>query len=172
MAKWVCDNPPAPGMYGLMQVYKRQGVTLGRVHNPLCGKRVKAAPEFAGTRKYADLLAIASPLASAVHRTLPENRQRCHYQMLAGKAIQWLKEGKSETETHVLLLEAAEVIRKELKPQKIKVRSKKKAERKPAFCIQLRITPSVSSRFSCMQRKKSVRRNMCSVGYWPHLVPQ
>lgn len=121
MAIYVCENPPAPGKYGILQVYKDRGRTIARIYNPLSGERVNTAPEFANTRKHAAWLAIASPLASAAHRTLPAGRQRAHYQQLAGKTIQWLKEGKSPAEVQLLLLEAVEDIRKELKQQRLQV---------------------------------------------------
>ncbi|BAV06041.1 hypothetical protein SAMN05421788_106112 [Filimonas lacunae] len=142
MAKYVCESPPVPGNYGIIQVYKRQGVTIARVRNPLCGKRVQTAPEFAGTRKYAQLLAIASPLASAVHQALPANRQRSHYQQLAGKAIQWLKEGKSEVEVRVLLQEAAEDIRSVLQPQRLKTgKARRSVRKKSVFNNRVAVIP-------------------------------
>lgn len=119
MAIYVSDNPPPPGNYGRYQVYIDRGRTIGRVPNPLSGGRVKNAPEFANTRKYASLLAAASPLASAIHRTLPVNRTRAHYQQLAGKAIQWLKDGKTTEEVQLLLQEAADLMRITLKNQQI-----------------------------------------------------
>lgn len=114
MAKYVIPNPPPPGNYGVINVYIDRGITVARMRNPLSSSRVKTAPEFAGLRRYSDWLAIASPLASAAHRTLPENRRRKHYQQLAGKAIQWLKEGKSIAEVKALLTQAAAVISREL----------------------------------------------------------
>jgi hypothetical protein len=142
MAKYMCENPPLPGNYGSLQVYIDRGITCARVRNPLCGRRVKTAPEFANTRKYAAVLAIASPLASAAHNTLPASRQRAHYHKLVGKAVQWVKAGKSADEIQVLLTEAATAIRKELKKQWIKalIHQKKKG-RKPVYSIPAATTP-------------------------------
>lgn len=136
MAIYVCENPPAPGNYGMLQVYKDRGRTIARVRNPLTRRRVKSAPEFANTRKYADLLVLASPLASAAHRTLPEGRQRTHYQQLTGKAIQWLKKGKSVADVQLLLEEAVEEIRKQLKQQRIQTLLQlRRAGRKAVFTV-------------------------------------
>lgn len=120
MAKYVCENPPPPGNYGILQVYISKGITCVRVPDTLDGKRVKTAPEFANTRKHASLFAQAAPLAAVVHRTLPMNKQRAHYQLLAGKAYQWLKAGNTPEEVHLLLLEAAELIRKALNRERVK----------------------------------------------------
>lgn len=144
MAIFTGDHPPPPGNYGRFQVYIDRGRTIGRVPNPLKRKRVKTAPEFANTRKYADLLATASPLASAAHRSLPSNRQRTHYQQLAGKAIQWLKQGKSAAEVQILLLEAAEVICKGLTPEKSQPSIKQR--RKPLSGISVALIPVVCRR--------------------------
>lgn len=148
MAIYVCDNPPPPGNYGRFQVYVDRGRTIGRVPNPLEGVRVKNAPEFANTRKYADLLATASPLASAVHRTLPANRKRTHYQQLAGMAIQWLKEAKTVLEVQLLLQEAAELIRRELKRKRAQelVAERKKC-RKAVVAIPTFFVPETGKSF-------------------------
>lgn len=168
MAIYVCDHPPPPGNYGILQVYIDRGRTIARVPNPLDGKRVKNAPEFASTRKYAELLAVASPLASAAHRTLPATRQRVHYQRLAGKAIQWLKEGKSAEEVQLLLIEAVEEIRKELKQQRIETLIElRKACRKSVFSIAAAVTaPTQEKRIPLMSRKTN-RKFHLSVSYPP-----
>ncbi|SIS98194.1 hypothetical protein SAMN05421788_102471 [Filimonas lacunae] len=172
MAKYVCENPPAPGMYGKLQVYIREGITLGRIPSPLCRKRVKTAPEFAKTRKYAELLATASPLASEVHKMLPVNRERKHYQLLAGKAIQWLKEGRTVEEVRVLLVEAGEMVRRELEPKNIKTSLRRRITcRKSSMHIHLKIDSAV--------RKRPIKQHILlydifSIRYFVHkptLVP-
>lgn len=167
MAKYVCENPPLPGNYGSLQVYIDRGITCARVPNPLCGKRVKTAPEFANTRKYAAVLAIASPLASAAHNTLPASRQRAHYHKLVGKAVQWVKAGKSADEIQVLLTDAADSIRKELKSKRIKalIHQKKKG-RKPVFSIPAATIPfdiddSIPTG-RVHRARRSVFRNVCA----------
>lgn len=161
MAKYVCENPPPPGNYGLIQVYIDRGITCARVPNPLEGERVKSAPEFANTRKHAGLFAQAAPLAAVVHRTLPENRQRTHYQKLAGKAYQWLKAGKSREEVQLLLPEAAEEMRKELKQQRIKALiAERRKERKPVFSIPAVAIPALTDMPVTGCRTRRTRRHL------------
>jgi hypothetical protein len=95
---------------------------------------VKTAPEFAGTRKHAALLAMASPLASAAYRTLPVGKQRAHYQQLAGRVMQWLRQEKSLEQIQLLLQEAVEAVRTVLKRQRVlALIAQKKKVRKPVW---------------------------------------
>ncbi|GGH77140.1 hypothetical protein HNQ91_004195 [Filimonas zeae] len=142
MAIYVCDNPPPPGNYGRYQVYIDRGRSIGRVPNPLDSGRVKNAPEFANTRKHAALLAKAAPLASAAHRTLPDNRKRTHYQQLAGMAIQWLKQDKQEAEIQLLLQEATALMRRQLKRQKVQeLLAERKKDGKRVFALPSPVVP-------------------------------
>lgn len=119
MAIYTCENPPPAGRYGPLRIYKSKGRTIACMANPLSGERVKHAPEFANTRKHAELLAIASPLAAAAYSTLPDGRKRTHYQQLAGKAIHWLKADKNVAEVQILLQRAAAAIAKTFEEQQI-----------------------------------------------------
>lgn len=85
-----------------------------RANRPPASRRVKTAPEFAGLRNYANLLKLASPLASAMHKTIPKGRQRHHYQRLTGVAIQAMKAGKSRKEVEVLLQQEVALIGREI----------------------------------------------------------
>ncbi|MDR6341905.1 hypothetical protein HNQ91_004982 [Filimonas zeae] len=111
-------EPPFVGTRGGITIYRCGGQWRVRRCNRLCTKRVKTSAEFAGLRRYAHWLAIAAPLAAEVYRTLPDCRKRSHYQRLAGKAIQYVKDGKSSEDVMLLLLDEAAVIGRELQPEK------------------------------------------------------
>lgn len=72
------------GTFGCLCFYISRGMALVRVSNPLSSERVKTAPEFAGLRRYAELLKIASPLASAVYKALPQGKKRSDYVIISG----------------------------------------------------------------------------------------
>lgn len=96
--------------------YIANGEGLVRASNPLSSVRVKEAPEFAGLRRYADWLKVASPMAAEAYKALPATRKRTHYQKLTGKAIHWLKQGKTREEATALLAEEITLITRELQP--------------------------------------------------------
>ena len=63
-----------------------------RRKSTLSGKRVKKDPAFKETMHYAELLAVASKIASAIYSKLPsEQKSRKKYQAMTGKAMQLLK---------------------------------------------------------------------------------
>lgn len=63
----------------------------------LSGKRVKKDPAFAATMYYANMLGIASKIASAVYRQLhKKQRIKGLYRQLTGEAMQLLKAGKTK----------------------------------------------------------------------------
>lgn len=173
MAIYVCDNPPPPGIYGPLRIYKDRGRTIACTYHPLDGDRVKHAPEFAGTRKHAAFLAQAAPLASAAYSTLPAARKRAHYQQLAGKAIQGLKAGKSVAEVHELLLEAVEAIRREWKREKIQaLPGQRKTSRKPVFCLPAPVSPPAPDRNRRIGRRNRILYAAATAGCSPPLFWQ
>lgn len=98
--------------------YEMHGKGYVRTSNPLSRERVKTAPEFAGTRRYADYLKTASPVASALYKTLPKDkRQPAQRYALTGLGITLLKAGKTVTEMEALLAQETEQMREALEPR-------------------------------------------------------
>ncbi|BAV08745.1 hypothetical protein SAMN05421788_101202 [Filimonas lacunae] len=114
---------------GGVNFYIANGQGLARISNPLSSKRVKTAPEFAGLRRYADLLKTASPLASAVYKTLPAGKKRRDYQKLAGKALLLLKAGHTPEETLQQLHIEANAMCQETIPACAKPKKKKRLQK-------------------------------------------
>jgi hypothetical protein len=82
------------GTRGDLCFYEMDGKHLVRRKSTLSGKRVKHDPAFALTRVYADLMAQASRIASAVYRTIPRHeRQHVLYLTMTGAAQRMLKQG-------------------------------------------------------------------------------
>lgn len=74
--------------------YKLNGKFYARRASTLSRKRVKNAPAFALTRKYASLMAEASKLAAAVYRPIPRSkRKHALYRAMTGQAMALLKKG-------------------------------------------------------------------------------
>lgn len=74
--------------------YQMDGRFYVRIKSSLSGKRVKTDPAFAGTMRYASLLATAAKIASGLYRALPpEKKAMGVYRVLTGKAMRLLKEG-------------------------------------------------------------------------------
>lgn len=89
-----CGSYIVKGSIDNVCFYEMNGKGYARISNPLSSKRVKTAPEFAGTRRAAALLQQASPLACAVYKTLPKGKRTItHRRNLTGTAIQMLKQG-------------------------------------------------------------------------------
>lgn len=173
MAKYVCDNPPAPGKHGIILVYDCRGIRCARkIRNAKRhSRRVKTAPEFANTRKESNVMKTASPLASAVHRLLPENCTRAHFQRLNKMAMQLLREGKAVEDITPLLAKEGEAICKELTGQKIHALSGQRKNGVSVFSFPVTDKPFTGdrcSRFTTFRR----RRFRLSSWYRPDLVPQ
>lgn len=82
------------GCMGDLCFYKLDGQYYVRMKSSLSGKRVKKDPRFRLTMLYAGLMAQASKIASAVYRSLPDDkREHALYRLLTGKALRLLKEG-------------------------------------------------------------------------------
>ncbi|HNP20615.1 MAG TPA: hypothetical protein PKM63_20535 [Panacibacter sp.] len=86
--------------------YQMDGIFYVRKKSSLSGKRVKGDPAFAGTMRYANLLAEAAKIASGLYRVLPvEQKAKGLYKVLTGKVMQLLKAGKSAEQVVGLLQE-------------------------------------------------------------------
>ena len=100
------------GTVGNVTGYEMGGQYLLREKSNLTGERVKTDPAFAETMRRADYVKLASPMASAVHRTLPkEKRTRAHYQELFGKANSMFNAGCTVEDVQGMLVREAEAIR-------------------------------------------------------------
>lgn len=103
------------GTWDCVTFYEMNGEFYVRMKSSLTGKRVKKDPAYALTRQYAECLAIASPIASVVYRTLPkDSRKRADYQSLTGMAIQLLKAGVAAAEVKDLLGDVGLTLLKEM----------------------------------------------------------
>lgn len=79
--------------------YKLNGKFYARRASTLSRKRVKNAPAFALTRKYASLMAEASKLAAEVYRPIPRSkRKHALYRAMTGQAMTLLKKGVDKAE--------------------------------------------------------------------------
>ena len=79
--------------------YKLNGKFYARRASTLSRKRVKNAPAFALTRKYASLMAEASKLAAEVYRPIPRSkRKHALYRAMTGQAMALLKKGVDKAE--------------------------------------------------------------------------
>jgi hypothetical protein len=100
---------PAP-FYGTFKdqgicIYRMHGIDYIRAASSLTGKRVKTDAKFRKTMEWANRLAAASGLASAVYAMLPKYRRKHRlYRLLTGRAMQLIKAGSSVGETVVELL--------------------------------------------------------------------
>jgi len=94
--------------------YRMNGKYYARRKSTLSRKRVKKDKAFALTRKYAELLGMASSIAARVYRLLPKaQKQLSLYRAMTGKAMGMLKQGVSEEEVKACLeREARKGIRK------------------------------------------------------------
>lgn len=92
------------GTYNGLCFYCMNGKYYVRASNPLSRKRVLTDAAFAGTRRYAQWLAEASPIAAAIYRSVPvEKRQKGLYRTITGKALLLLKAGVAGAEVKALL---------------------------------------------------------------------
>ncbi len=97
--------PPFYGTRNGICTYKMYGNDYMRTASSLTGKRVKEDPVFKSTMAWAQRLAAASKLASAVYAMLPNYRRKFRlYRKLTGKSMQLLKAGKGIGEAVVELL--------------------------------------------------------------------
>lgn len=97
------------GSYGNACFYQCNGQYYMRSKSSLSGKRVKRDTKFAITMQYAKWMGEASKIASGVYRKLyAGNKSRKIYQLLTGKALKLLKEGKNKNEIVELLYKEAE----------------------------------------------------------------
>ncbi len=100
--------PKPPSFYGTYNgicIYRMYDNDYIRTASSLTGERVKKDPAFKNTMAWANRLAAASKLASAVYAMLPNYRRKFRlYRKLTGKSMQLLKAGKSVGETVVELL--------------------------------------------------------------------
>jgi Tfp pilus assembly protein PilZ len=77
-----------------LQFYKMEGKYYVRKKSSLTGRRVKTDKAFTLTMAYADLLKIASPIASKVYLQLPKGeRDNKFRRKLVGLAMQLFKQG-------------------------------------------------------------------------------
>lgn len=84
--------------------YKMNGKYYARRKSTLSRKRVKNAPAFALTRKYASLMAEASKLAAAIYRPIPRSRRKhALYRAMTGQAMTLLKRGMDKAEVRAQL---------------------------------------------------------------------
>jgi hypothetical protein len=84
--------------------YKSCGQYCVRKSSSLTGKRVKKSKAFSRTMENAGVLARASRIGSSIYRGLPKTfRQFWMYKAFTGEAIQWLRQGKTDEETRMIL---------------------------------------------------------------------
>ncbi|RPD39849.1 hypothetical protein [Chitinophaga barathri] len=77
--------------------YEMNGEHYARKKSTLSGKRVKTAPEFALTRVYSQIMALASKTAKTIYRSLPEEeRDVALYRKMVGAGQRLLKNGCAE----------------------------------------------------------------------------
>ena len=97
--------PPFYGTRDGICIYEMYGFDYMRTASSLTGERVKTDAKFKNTMAWAQRLAAASKLASAVYAMLPNYRRKFRlYRKLTGKSMQLLKAGKAIGETVVELL--------------------------------------------------------------------
>lgn len=95
--------------------YKMNGEYYARISNPLTARRVKHDPAFAGLMQYAQAMKKACPMASALYKTLPEDkRTNALRRSLIGVGIDLFRKGVGEERVYEILAEAVEVLRKEM----------------------------------------------------------
>lgn len=79
-----------------LQFYKMDGKYYARKKSSLTAKRVKKDKAFELTMAFADMLGIASKIASSVYRQIPgEERKHSYFRKMTGIAYSLLKEGVS-----------------------------------------------------------------------------
>lgn len=82
------------GCFGNICFYRLHGRFYARMKSSLSGKRVKRDIAFRNTMQYAEWLANASKISSAIYRSFPQEKKgRKVYQLLTGKVMQMLREG-------------------------------------------------------------------------------
>jgi hypothetical protein len=87
-----------------LQFYKMDGKYYVRKKSSLTGRRVKTDKAFTLTMAYADLLKMASPIASKVYLQMPKNERDNKYrQKLVGLAMQMIKQGMPVEEIYEYL---------------------------------------------------------------------
>lgn len=78
--------------------YRMEGKYYVRTKSSLTGKRVKKDPVFARTMHYANLLARASVISSALYKQLAAAQKvKGFYRKITGEAMRLIKEGLTET---------------------------------------------------------------------------
>lgn len=87
-----------------LQFYKMDGKHYVRKKSSLTGRRVKTDKAFTRTMAYADLLKIASPIASGVYLQMPKNGRNNKYRLkLVGIAMEMIKQGITVEEIYTQL---------------------------------------------------------------------
>ena len=87
------------GTRGGVTTYKMWTRYYVRRKSSLTAERVREAPEFAETRRYATLLGTAAKIGSVLYRELTPNRQRkFSYQFVTGQVMKLLRSGIKEEE--------------------------------------------------------------------------
>jgi len=99
MAKLFSGEPPFVGTYGDVCIYRWQGAYFMRAKSSLTRKRVLKDKEFAGTRKHASDMGLASRIGSMIYKALPAGiRGRWIYRSITGEAASLLYKGMNEEE--------------------------------------------------------------------------
>ena len=84
--------PPFTGTVGPVTIYKRYDEYIMRSRSSLTAERVKTDPAFRKTMQYANLMGMASPIASTIYALLPKHRQKHElFRKLVGEVTTWLK---------------------------------------------------------------------------------
>lgn len=87
------------GTRGGITTYKMWTRYYVRRKSSLTAERVREAPEFAETRRYATLLGTAAKIGSVLYRELTPNRKRkFSYQFVTGQVMKLLRNGIEEEE--------------------------------------------------------------------------
>src|SRR5690348_12484486 len=102
--KQLTKSIPFSGTIGNLTFYQSKGRTLVRTKGSVTRKRVLESREYATTRQYANKLALASRIASAVYRALPEDRRaRWVFRTITGDAASLLYKGIGDKEVSDIL---------------------------------------------------------------------
>lgn len=114
------------GTIGGLCFYKMYGNCFVRTKSSLTGNRFWKDKAFEGSRKSCNLLARASSIASMFYKNYPkENRRKGLFNEMTGRVKLWLKEGKSEEEALLLLVENYPVEQKIIKKERTVVKKVK-----------------------------------------------
>jgi len=99
------SKPPFLGTKGPVTTYAMFKGYYMRSRSSLTAQRVKTDPAFRKWMMHADLMKIASPLASSIYRALPAKRRPAGvFNKLVGEVTRWLKYGWQEEEIVVYLM--------------------------------------------------------------------